>query len=81
MNLTALDWSIVGLLLIGLVAMLLYCQRYVRSTADFLAANRCAGRYILAIAQGIAGLGAISVVAFFEQYYAAGFSPDWWGML
>lgn len=76
-----IDWTIVGGLVLGLVVLLLYCQQYVRNTADFLAANRCAGRYILAIASGIGGLGAISIIAVFEMSYSAGFTSTWWGML
>ena len=73
-----IDWSIIGALFVVLAVTLIVCQRYVKSTADFLAANRCAGRYLLAITSGIAGIGAISIVANFEQYYVAGFSPIWW---
>ena len=76
-----IDWTIVGALWVVLVVTLVVCQRYVKSTADFLAANRCAGRYLLAITSGIAGIGAISVVANFEQYYVAGFAPIWWSFL
>ena len=76
-----LDWGIIGALLLILVVTLIISQRQVKSTADFLAANRCAGRYLLAVTDGIAGLGAISIIATFEQYYVAGFSPVWWGFL
>lgn len=75
------DWSIVGVLIAVLIGTLIFCQRYVKSTADFLAANRCAGRYLLTITSSIAGIGAISIVANFEQYYVAGFAPVWWGFL
>jgi len=51
-----------------------------RSVADYLSAGRSAGRYILSVAQGIAALGAISVVAMMEQNYIAGFSMSWWGL-
>ena len=51
-----------------------------RSVADYLSAGRSAGRYILSVAQGIAALGAISVVAMMEQNYVAGFSMSWWGL-
>ena len=76
-----IDWTIIGALFIVLAATLIICQRYVKSTADFLAANRCAGRYLLAITSGIAGIGAISIIANFEQYYVAGFAPIWWSFL
>ena len=76
-----IDWSILGALFAGLLWLLLYCRKFVRNTADFLAANRCAERYILAIASGIGAVGAISIIAFFELYYNAGFTPVWWTML
>ena len=71
------------LVLLGAVLGLTwYTRRYTRSVADFLSANRCAGRYLLTIADGIAGLGAISIVASWEQFYQGGFaSLHWGGML
>lgn len=80
MNLTLIDWSIVaaGLLLMTLAA--LSAKRYTNNVADFLSANRCAERYLLAVSDGIAGIGVITVVAMFEAYYAAGFSFIWWGL-
>ena len=50
-----------------------------RSVADFLSAGRTAGRYVVCVAQGIAGLGAITVVANFEMNFEAGFAMAWWG--
>lgn len=73
-----IDWGIVLGLLACIVASAVYTQRYTRSVADFLAANRSAGRYLLCIASGIAGMGAISIIAFFEMYYEAGFTAIWW---
>jgi len=81
MNMHILDWSIVAGLLVFMVWAAWKTQRYSRSVADFLAANRCAGRYVLGVAEGIAGVGAISIVALFEAYYKGGFSFAWWGML
>ncbi len=78
MNMHWIDWAIVFGLLLFIVGSAIYTNRYTRSVADFLAANRSAGRYLLCIASGIAGLGAISVVAFFEMYYEAGFTAIWW---
>ena len=81
MNMHPLDWAIVGALCCFLIIVLRYCRRYVRGTADFLVANRCAGRYILSIASGISAFGAISIIAMFQQYYEAGFTPDYWTLL
>ena len=47
-----------------------------RSVADFLAAGRSAGRYLLSVSQGVSGLGAITIVGLLEMNYVAGFSDD-----
>lgn len=73
-----IDWVIVAVVFSSLVWVLFYCNRYMRSVADFLSANRCAGRYLLTTASQISGMGAISMVALFQMYYQAGFSPLWW---
>ncbi len=76
-----LDWSIVAVFLLSVVLIGLKSMSYNKSVADFLAANRCAGPYLLAVAEGAAGVGAISYIASFEMYYKAGFSPFWWSLL
>lgn len=81
MNMAFVDWAIVFGLLVFIVTMAIITNRYTQSVADFLAANRCAGRYLLCISSGIAGLGAISVVAKFEAYYEAGFTATWWELM
>jgi len=47
---------------------------------DFLAANRCVGQYLLAVGEGTAGLGAVTVVAYLERGYSAGFVPTYWAL-
>ncbi|MBN1346840.1 MAG: sodium:solute symporter family protein [Phycisphaerae bacterium] len=81
MNLHWIDWVIVFGMLTFVVGVAISTKKHTQSVADFLAANRCAGRYLLCIAEGMSGLGAISVVAFFERFYAAGFTAAWWDML
>ena len=76
-----IDWLIVLGLLVFVLGWAWYAKRYTESVADFLAANRCAGRYLLSISEGIAGVCAISVVAWFEMYYAAGFTASWWELM
>ncbi len=76
-----IDWLIPGVLIIVLLGVLVYCQRFIRNSADFLAASRCAGRYVLCISSGIAGFAVVNSVANFELFYQAGFSGTWWGML
>jgi len=81
MNMHLVDWSIVGALLTVICFMAFKTRNYTRSVADFLAANRCAGKYLLGVADGIAGLCAISVVALFEMHYKAGFTAIWWATM
>lgn len=81
MNLHAIDWAIVLGMLALIVTTAISTKKYTQSVADFLAANRCAGRYLLCIAEGMAGLGAVSVVAMFEKFYVAGFTANWWAMM
>src|SRR5437762_467456 len=76
-----IDWTIVASLLIFITAVALRTRAYNRSVADYLAANRCAGRYLLCIAGDISALGAIAWIAGFEMFYHAGFAAGWWGLL
>ncbi|MEX0322691.1 MAG: sodium:solute symporter [Puniceicoccaceae bacterium] len=73
------DWSIVLAVFVGLATIAIVTKRYMRGVADFLAANRCAGRYLLTLSDGMAGLGAIGIIASFQQNYTAGLAPGWWG--
>lgn len=79
MNLGLLDWLIVATLIGGVVSLALYTRRYSRSVSDFLAGNRCAGRYLLTLSEGIVGLGLVGIIANFEKFYKAGFAASWWG--
>ena len=75
------DWGIV----VGLVAILfagaLSTRRYTKSVSGFLAAERCGGRYIISMANAMAGLGVISLVFWFEMYYENGYTGYWWGTM
>lgn len=79
MHLTFLDWSLVAFILVVMFAGVLLSKGYMQGVADFLAAGRSGGRYLLAVSSGVANLGAITIVAFFEQNYLAGFAMTWWG--
>lgn len=81
MKLTWIDWSIVTGFIGFLALMAWYTRRYTRTVSDFLAADRCAGRYLLTMSEGMAGLGAAAIVANFEKFYTAGFAASWWGMM
>jgi SSS family solute:Na+ symporter len=75
---TWIDWLIVlvPLLVVGFIGW--RAQKHVRAVSDFLAGGRVAGRYLVSVAQGEAGMGLISVVALFEMYYKSGFAIGFW---
>ena len=76
-----LDWTIVAAFVLGLCLAAVGTRRYARSVSGFLAADRCAGRYLIAVSYGMAQLGVISLVWFWQQYYDVGFTSIWWGFM
>ncbi len=80
-GMATLDWLIVVAVVLGVIGLGVFTQRFMRSVADFLAAGRSAGRYLITISYGVANIGAITVLAFFEQNYDAGATLMWWEAL
>ena len=81
MNMHWLDWTVIVIVIVFFTALATATRKYTQSTSDFLAANRLAGRYLLTLAEGVAGLGAVSIVAMFQMRYKVGFAANWWGEL
>ena len=81
MNLSALDLCIILIPLVALVWISFATRGQSKSVADFMAASRVAGRYLVCNARGEAGFGAISAVGMFEAFYNSGFSYNWWGSI
>jgi len=81
MNLHWIDWTIVFGITAFFVVVAYTTKQYVKSTADFLAANRCAGRYLLTMSEGQAGLGLITILAYWQLYSKVGFADEWWANL
>ncbi len=79
MNVSWLDWGILGTMVAGIFLLALYSRRYMRGVADFLAANRVAGRYLMTVSNTF--LGAIWVVALWEMVYSTGLPTQWWSMM
>ena len=73
-----LDWFVVAIPLVAVIVIGILAQRYTRSVADFLAAGRKAGRYLICVADGTAGMGLISIIGLFEMQYKSGFSLSFW---
>ncbi|MCH2140318.1 MAG: hypothetical protein MK100_04700 [Phycisphaerales bacterium] len=78
---TALDWLIILALPLVLLIAAVRTRRHAQSVSGFLAANRCAGRYLITVAYGMAQVGVISLVWFWQQYYDVGFTSVFWGWM
>jgi SSS family solute:Na+ symporter len=76
-----IDWLLICLPLVGLLFVAIHTKRYMRGVADFLSGGRLAGRYLLAVAKGEQGVGAVVFVALFEMISKSGFILSWWGWL
>ena len=81
MHMQLADWLMVVFPLALVVWLVARTRRMTRSVADFMAANRCARRYLLCTAQGESLYGLVSAVAGFEMLYVAGFAIIWWQKL
>ena len=80
MNLSVIDWLIVAITLGSMIYSVNMTKGLMKSVTDFLSAGRTAGRYLISVSSGVAGLGAISIIMFLEMGYVAGFSLSWWGL-
>jgi SSS family solute:Na+ symporter len=74
----AIDWILVATTLALVLGFAAYTRRFVRSVADFLAAGRCAGRYLLANARGESDSGLTNTMSKFEMILIAGFVLNFW---
>ncbi len=81
MNLTLIDWAVVVICLTGLFFAVRLSKKFVLSVVDFLSAGRTAGRYMITVSQGMAFIGAITIVGQWEVNYVAGFNLRWWEFL
>jgi len=82
MRMHILDWLIICVPL-GIVFFISwYTRRYMKSVADFLAASRSAGRYLVATSVGTARYGAITAVMTFEMMRQSGVTyVSWWATI
>src|SRR5437762_2145540 len=73
-----IDWILVALPVAVILCFAVYTRRFVRSVADFLAAGRCAGRYLLANARGESDAGLANTMSKFEIVMVSGFVVNFW---
>ncbi len=57
------------------------CKRYVRGVADFLVAGRSVGRYLGLGSDSMQAVGAVTILAYWQMNYKAGFAGQWWYLL
>lgn len=75
------NWLIVIIPFCFVIGMAFYSRRYIRDVVDFLAAGRVCGRYLIAVAGLESALGLITLVAYVESNYKAGFAYGFWGAI
>jgi SSS family solute:Na+ symporter len=73
-----IDWILILLPLLAVLAFGVITHRYMKSVSDFLSGGRLAGRYLLAVARGELQAGAAVFVAIFEVIRLTGFTMTWW---
>lgn len=78
MNMRLIDWVIVAAFITFVFVSVAQSRRYMRSVADFLSAGRTGGRYLLSVSQGMCAIGSITIMANWQQNFAAGFAFRWW---
>lgn len=78
---TFFDWFLIWVPITCAMGLALYVARFNKSVVDFIAAGRCAGRYLLATAGGEAGSGAVTAIALFQMTTKTGFAFQFWGPL
>lgn len=74
-----IDWTIAVIPLLIVLYFGWRVQRYITGVADFMTAGRVAGRYLIAVADGAAALGLISVINSLEVKYVSGLAYEFWG--
>ena len=76
-----IDWLIVIVPVTFVICMGLYSRKYIRGVADFLAAGRVCGRYVISVGDVANALSIIGLVAYVEMTYKTGFALAFWQMI
>ena len=78
---STIDWIIVAAYAAAVIGLCEMTRRHARTVAGFLAADRCAGRYLITVAYNMAQVGVITLVWYFQLGYDVGFTQMWWGYI
>ena len=73
-----IDWLLLLIPLLLILAFAIYTRQFVKSVADFLAGGRCAGRYLIANAFGESAAGVANTMSKFEMIMVSGFTLTFW---
>jgi Na+/proline symporter len=76
-----IDWLIVIIPVLFVLGMGVYSRKYIRGVADFLAAGRVCGRYVISVGDIAGALSIIGLVAYVEVHYKTGFALAFWQIL
>lgn len=78
MTLAPLDYIVICVPLIAVTIIAIRMRAYTKSVADFLAASRCAGRYLICTSVNQLNSGVVGLVAMMEVFSRTGFSTGMW---
>jgi solute:Na+ symporter, SSS family len=76
-----IDWLIVIIPVTFVIGMGFYSRKYIRGIADFLAAGRVCGRYVICVGDVAQMLSIIGLVAYVEVHYKTGFALAFWQLI
>ena len=75
-----IDWLIVVIPVTFIIGMGFYSRRYIRGVADYLAAGRVCGRYVISVGNLANALSIIVLVGYIEVHYKTGFALAFWSV-
>lgn len=81
MNLQTVDWALLAALFLVPLVIGRLCRPYAHGIADFLVAGRSVGRYLGLGSDSMQSIGAVTILAFWQMNYQAGFAGQWWYLL
>ncbi len=76
-----IDWLITIVPVVFVLGMAIYSRKYVHGVADYLAAGRMAGRYVIAVGGLESSIGIVTLVALVEAKYQTGYALTFWETL
>lgn len=76
-----IDWIILIVPVLFILAIAVYARKYVRGVADFLVAGRVARRYVISVGDMSSALSVLALIALCESEYQCGVAMGLWNRL